>query len=135
MATIFSALVSLFAQVIVIMYPPVFVFWLIIHLNVNKWRRIGVRSYFVATLAWPIISGPLFYFRRDVFAARWERPTALVAVGAFAVALGMLSLALASRIIPGKTLVGAAELRRTNSQPLLNAGIYARTRNPVYLGH
>jgi protein-S-isoprenylcysteine O-methyltransferase Ste14 len=140
MATILWLLASLFAQAIVILYPGVFVFWLIMHNFIDRLRPFGIRAYWVAALAWGLTSGPLLYFRSDMFSTRWIPPQPLnwilPAVGLVAFLLSVVFLSKAGREISFRTLVGLPEVEpQKNVQPVLNTGIYSKTRNPIYFGH
>src|SRR5438552_1167539 len=96
MATILCLLRSIFAQGIVVFYPGVFVFWLIVHNNIERLRAWGTRAYWVAAIAWLATSGPLLLFRREIFSVRWvmRQPFAglVAAIGAAAFALAILTL-------------------------------------------
>jgi protein-S-isoprenylcysteine O-methyltransferase Ste14 len=117
-------------------YPPVLVFWLVIHSKIDRWRRVGIKAYWIGGLAWPAISIPILYYREALFAVRWTPPVWLIVAGILAFVLGVMVAVQASRVIPKKTLVGLPELKpATNKQPLMNTGIYGRTRNPIYLAH
>jgi protein-S-isoprenylcysteine O-methyltransferase Ste14 len=129
-----------FAQSIVIFYPGVFVFWFIVHLNIVRLRRLGTRGYWVAPVAWMITSGPLLFFRRAMFSVRWLLPQPIAGIlgglGIVALALAIFILARARRQIPFRTMVGLPEIKPSiHRQPLLNSGIYSKTRNPIYLAH
>ena len=140
MTTILCLAGTLFAQVIVIFYPGVLVFWLILHNNIERLRNWGFQAYWVAALAWAITSGPLLFFRRDIFSVRWSMPQHLggiiMAVGAVAFIAAIALLAQAGRQISLRTLVGLPEIEpQKNKQTVLHSGIYSRTRNPIYLAH
>src|SRR3954471_22312527 len=74
MVTTFGLLAGTLAQWVVIFYPGVLLFWLIIHGRIERWRAIGTPSYSVAAVAWTITSGPLLVLRREVFSRRWVLP-------------------------------------------------------------
>jgi protein-S-isoprenylcysteine O-methyltransferase Ste14 len=134
--TIFSLIVTFMAQVLVLLYPGVLAFWLIIHCNIERWRRMGSRAYSYATLVWPVTGAIILFFRASLFSLRWPPPAWLIALGVAALVAAAWLGALASRVISKKTLVGVPELKpQTNKQPLMRSGIYARTRNPIYLAH
>jgi protein-S-isoprenylcysteine O-methyltransferase Ste14 len=140
MTTILWLLVSLFAQAIVILYPGVFVFWLIMHNNIERLRPMGIRAYWVAVFAWSVTAMPLLLLRQRLFSVRWllEPPWegVMVAVGVAAFTAGAFIFGQARREIPWRTIVGLPEVEpQKNKQRVLNAGIYSRTRNPIYLGH
>ncbi|HLE57180.1 MAG TPA: hypothetical protein VJB15_08865, partial [Rhodothermia bacterium] len=131
-----AALMDFFGQGMVIIYPPVIVFWLIIHGNIEHWRRIGKRAYWVAGLTWALISLPLLYYREAVFSVRWPTPWWMKAIGLVAGGLAVWFGWQAYQVIPRRTLIGIPELEpQKNFQPLLETGVYGRTRNPVYLTH
>jgi hypothetical protein len=74
MTSFISALMDFFGQGMVIVYPPVIIFWLIIHTNIDRWRTVGKRAYWIAVLTWALISFPLLYYREAVFSVRWPTP-------------------------------------------------------------
>jgi protein-S-isoprenylcysteine O-methyltransferase Ste14 len=136
MATILWLIVDIFAQLIVILYPPVLAFWLVIHTNIERWRRMGKSAFWVAALAWPAIGGPLLYWRQEIFSIRWPTPWWLVALGMVALGMSIRIARAAGKTISFRTLVGIVEVEpQRNRQPLLQTGIYARSRNPVYVAH
>jgi protein-S-isoprenylcysteine O-methyltransferase Ste14 len=140
MATTVWLLRVIFAQWIVIFYPGVLVFWLIIHSNIQRLRPLGTRAYWIAAFAWAITAGPLLFFRRAIYAMRWDMPQPLDAVivgtGVVAFALSVLLLQRAFQQIPVRTMIGIPEIKPwQNKQPVLHSGIYSKTRNPIYLGH
>src|SRR5437867_6998953 len=141
MATILSLAGVVFAQWLVLLYPGVFVFWFIVHNNIERLRPIGPRAYYgVAAFAWFITAGPLLYFRRKIFSIVLPMPDFLAGVfitlglAAFVVALFVLSKAM--KQISIGTMAGLPEIEpQKNNQPILNAGVYAHTRNPIYFAH
>jgi protein-S-isoprenylcysteine O-methyltransferase Ste14 len=140
MATIVSFLITFFAQAIVIFYPGVFVFWLVLHNNIERLRPSGIRAYWVAVVAWSITAGPLLLFHRDIFSVRWLLPepagAAMPVIGLAAFVMAVALLFQASRQISLRIMIGLPEVEPgKNKQRILNSGIYRRTRNPLYLGH
>ena len=133
-------LTTVFAQAVVIVYPGVLVFWLIMHNMIEQLRRWGTRAYWVAAFAWLATSGPLLFFRRDIFSVRWLLPqpyfAIISAIGAIAIVLAVFFLFEASRQISIRTMIGIPEVEpHKNTQTVMNSGIYSRTRNPIYLAH
>jgi protein-S-isoprenylcysteine O-methyltransferase Ste14 len=136
MTTVLWSFVAFCSQAIVIVYPPVLVFWLVIHLNIKGWRRIGKRAYWTACLAWPAISGPMLYWRTELFSLQWQSPWWMIALGIIALGMAFRIGSEARKSISWRALVGLVELEpQRNPQPLLQSGIYAKTRNPVYAAH
>ena len=125
------------AQWLVFFYPGVLIFWLIMHCNIDRWRKIGKRAYWLASIGWPMTAGPLIYFRTELFPASWSMPPIpLVLAGVFGLLLTFVVAKRAGSRISLRTLVGLPELEPDkNTQPLIDTGIYSRTRNPVYLAH
>jgi protein-S-isoprenylcysteine O-methyltransferase Ste14 len=136
MATIPGFIASILAQSIVLLYPPVIFFWLIVHTQIRHWRSLGKRAYWIACLVWPLFTIPALYFREQIFSRVFEVRAWSIALGAAAIMLAFGIARQAAKVISLKTLVGIPELEPSrNMQPLLRSGIYSRTRNPVYLAH
>jgi protein-S-isoprenylcysteine O-methyltransferase Ste14 len=129
-------LADLVAVLLVLIYPGVFLFWFVIHLNIEYWRRLGKRSYWVACSVWPATWIPLIAFREEIFRPRIAMPAFIVIIG-MAAAIGAAYVGRqAAKVIRVRTLVGIPELEpEKNRQPILETGIYGRTRNPIYLAH
>ena len=130
----------IFAQWIVIFYPGVLVFWLILHNNIDRLRTWGTGAYWVAVFAWAITSGPLLLFRRDIFSVQWAMPQPLAGIiagaGVAAFVLAIMCLSAAFQYIPLRAMVGLPEIApQRNRQPVVTSGIYSKTRNPIYLAH
>ena len=124
------------AQGIVIVYPGVFIFWFVMHTKIDRWRKLGKRSFWIAAIGWPVTAIPLLYFRHEIFSVRWMDPGFLWVLGMVLLFLSIVFAIKASKVMPIRTLVGLAELEpHKNKQPLLNSGIYTRTRNPIYFFH
>ena len=125
---------------LVLLYPGVLVFWLIMHGGIKRWRKLGKRAFWIASLGWPLTAIPLIYFREQVFGppvyVSAQESMLMLLVGTITLFIAIVIAWLAGKAIPLRTLVGLPELEpQKNVQPLLNTGIYARTRNPVYLVH
>jgi len=125
---------------LVLLYPGVLVFWLVMHIGIKRWRRLGKRAFWIASLGWPITAIPLIFFRDRIFGppvyAGGQESMLMLLLGTLLLLIAIAIAWLAARVIPLRTLVGLPELEpEKNVQPLLNTGIYARTRNPVYLVH
>jgi len=140
MATIVWLACQTFAQFIVIFYPGVLVFWMIMHSNIDRLRPLGIRAYWVAAVAWLTTATPLLVFRARIFSVRWVTPEPADSVvrvfGVLALILAILILLKAGQQISFRTMIGLPEVEpHKNKQPVLNSGIYSRTRNPIYLAH
>jgi protein-S-isoprenylcysteine O-methyltransferase Ste14 len=124
------------AQLLVLVYPGVLIFWLIWHNNIERFRRMGTRAYWIAGIGWPLTAIPLLYFRNEVFSAQWPARPLSVVMGILELICAIILIRKASGSISARTMIGLPELNpQRNTQPLMNTGIYSRTRNPLYLSH
>jgi len=136
LTTIFRTSIDVIAQYFAVFYAPIFVFWLIIHLNIEYWRGKAKKAYWTACLAWPAITGPLLFYKDAIFAVRWNPPGWMIILGTMILIFGSLFGWRTFRNVPLRTIIGLPELAPSkNAQPLLHHGIYSRTRNPIYLTH
>jgi protein-S-isoprenylcysteine O-methyltransferase Ste14 len=140
MTTIIWLYSTAFPQSIVILYPGVFVYWFIIHNNIEWLRKSGTQAHWVAVGAWLVTAGPLLILRRQIFPARWSTLSglgnALQAAGTIALILAVVFMWSAAKQIPLRTVAGLPEIEpQKNKQPILKSGIYSKTRNPIYIGH
>ena len=128
---------------LVVFYPGVWIFWLIMHLGIERWRRVGKRAYWIASLGWPLTAIPLIYFRQHLIGPAFEfvyggapQLFAMIVVGTITFSIALAIAFKANKVISLRTVIGLPELEPgKNPQPLITTGIYARTRNPVYLVH
>src|ERR1043165_8136605 len=98
----------------VIFFPGVLVFWLIIHTNIEQLRPMGTRAYWIAAFAWTITAGPILIFRRRIFSVRWalSEPMGQIVAGAGVVVFILAGWLLrrATREIPITTMIGLPEI-------------------------
>ncbi len=119
-----------------ILYPGVFLFWFVFHTRIDYWRTLGKRAYLWTLIGWPFLSSTLLLFSDRIFRVRWPPPWWLLAIGVIAGAAALWAGGQAAKVISRATLLGLVELEpQRNRQPIMQTGIYARTRNPVYLTH
>lgn len=127
------------AQWVVIFYPGVIIFWLIVHSGIDRLRRFGTRAYWVAVFAWTMTSTPILYYRKEVFSLRFFPPPGVEllmdGLGTMLFVTGAALYFLAKQQITSRTMAGLPELKPDQRQPLLHRGISSRKRNPLYLGY
>jgi protein-S-isoprenylcysteine O-methyltransferase Ste14 len=110
------------------------------HTRIEHWRKMGQRAYWIAGIGWPATIIPMVYFRDRVFGPSVYlsagESMAMLALGTVTLIIAIALSFQAEKKMPLRTLVGLPELEPgKNRQPLLNSGIYAKTRNPIYLVH
>ncbi len=111
---------------------PIPLFWLILHPQINFWRRHLRAGYWTAGLgAWGAGAVFIFVFRHGLFAV--ERPPAWALLGGGALIITDVFLERRVARNFGRTrLIGLAEMR--GGGELATTGIYARMRHPRYAG-
>ena len=123
------------ALLTVIGYPPVLVFWLLVHPLVGFWRTVGPGLTYAATLA--VMAGvgvALYAFRGTILATEYGASGPLIALSAVAMGLSVAIEVACRRKLDAATLVGVPELA-AGGRPgrLLQDGVYARVRHPRYV--
>jgi protein-S-isoprenylcysteine O-methyltransferase Ste14 len=122
------------ALLVVIGFPPAFVFWLVVHPLARKWRRLGP----LATLAilYPLLvlgMAGLFLAREPLLAVEFGTRWLLVALGALCVVVAAVVFREVRRQLPVRVQMGLPELDPRAEQRLLTEGAYARIRHPRYV--
>jgi protein-S-isoprenylcysteine O-methyltransferase Ste14 len=122
------------ALLVVVAFPPAFVFWLLVHPFARVWRRLG------PTLALAILYALLllamlgvFLAREGLLAVEFGTRWPLVAVGAVCLVAAALVLRAVRRQLAVGVQMGIPELDPRGEQRLLTEGVYARVRHPRYL--
>ncbi len=111
---------------------PIPLFWLIVHSQVEFWRRHVRAGYGVAGLsAWGTVAAFLYAFHEELFASE-RAPGWATAVGLTLIATDGYVLYRVERELGGLRLVGQAELQ--GGGELATGGVYARVRHPRYAG-
>jgi protein-S-isoprenylcysteine O-methyltransferase Ste14 len=129
----FRYAVALFA---IIVYPPVVIFWLIVHPLVRYWRAVGPTLTYAVTLAvLAVIGGVLFIGRHWILAVEYGSGPLLVSLSVISLSIGLAIDVQCRQQLSIRILMGVPELRvEHEDDQLLQEGIYARVRHPRYLG-
>ena len=124
------------ALLTIIAYPPVMIFWFLVHPFVRAWRRLGMAVTYTTNLAVIAAVGGLIYaFRGALLASEYGTSGVLIALSAVVMVVGLVIEVVCRRQLTLSTLVGVPELARDgHAGRLLQDGIYARVRHPRYLG-
>ncbi len=130
------AAIDILALLVASGYCTIPLFWLMVHPFMERWRKLGRRSYLFVVPAWGGIIAITFLvvwpFRSSHFYANWFA-WAPAAVFFF---LGLSIYRAAFRSFHHTQVSGLAELEpRKHRQQLVTTGIRSRIRHPIYLGH
>jgi protein-S-isoprenylcysteine O-methyltransferase Ste14 len=126
----------LFGLGLVIVLPPMLLFWIVIHPWARWWRRWGpLRTYIVVVPVTAAFGALLFRFRESLLGTNLAMNWSLIAV-ALVMYGGVTWLELQYwRHLSFATLVGITELSSSGQQKgrLMQEGIYGLVRHPRYL--
>ena len=124
------------ALLAIIAYPPVIIFWFLVHPFVRFWRRQGLAATYVATFTVMAAVGWAFYANRArILAVDYGTSWVLISLAAVSMVVGLTIEVRCRRQLTLSTLVGVPELRHEDrAGRLLQDGIYAHVRHPRYLG-
>ena len=125
----YIALVTLMAV------PATLVAWLLLHMLVSFWRRIGSVTSLMTIVAVTILVMWSMYLVRDPllevkFGVRWP----LVSVGVVLLALSCYLNVQVYRQVPKRMALGLDEVSSDDFGELVTNGIYSRSRHPRFLG-
>jgi protein-S-isoprenylcysteine O-methyltransferase Ste14 len=119
------------AGVVLFLQLPVPLYWFVLHPNVQAWRRHKCAAFISATLlAWG--SGAIFLFltRQHLYAPTASLPRALS--GCVLILAELYLFRRSAKDLGYRRLVGEVEL--SGGGEVMDGGIYARIRNPRYVG-
>ncbi len=120
------------AAVVLFLQLPIPLYWLILHPQIEFWRRHTRAAYLVSgLLSWAAIAAFLFAFRRQLFAGE-PAPGWAIAAGFALLGTDGYILYRVKRELGGARLVGKTEL--SGGGELATQGLYARVRHPRYTG-
>lgn len=125
------------AQIFMVVMPPAFAFWFVVHPFIGFWRRLGTRlSYAILFPALFAACYGLFLVRGSLVGIDMGTRWILVGVGVLFYGLAMVVERKCRRYLKLRTLLGVPEIAAGAEGPgeLLDQGIYARVRHPRYLG-
>jgi protein-S-isoprenylcysteine O-methyltransferase Ste14 len=120
------------AALVLFLQLPIPLFWFIVHLQVNFWRRHQKAGYITGVLlSWGPVTFCLVFFRHNIFIHSWPSSWKI------AVGLGLLLFEgwifwKVERDLGTSRLIGRTEL--SGGGEVANNGIYARIRHPRYMG-
>jgi len=123
------------ALALVCTFPPILLYWPVIHVFVRFWRRLGpTLTYVVNFSAAALVGVALFRLRASLLVVEFGTSWLLVAVGVLCFVGAAWLRALLRRDVTNKLLSGLPELEPERyPQQLVRTGLYARVRHPRYL--
>jgi protein-S-isoprenylcysteine O-methyltransferase Ste14 len=132
--TILEAVRYYMALVVLVSFPPLLAFWLVIHPFVRTWRRLGPGVTYAVALTLIVLAGiGLFALRGPLLAVEFGTLPVLWLPAALAYLGAMVLEVRCRRQLSLGTLIGLPELVPGRAPGrLLTEGIYARIRHPRY---
>jgi protein-S-isoprenylcysteine O-methyltransferase Ste14 len=120
------------AALVLFLQLPVPLYWFVVHPQIDFWRRHGKVVYIAGVLlSWPVVTTFLFVFRRELFLAGTV-PFWRIALGVFLIIFEVWLFWRAQHDLGIARFVGQTEL--SGGGEIVSRGIYARMRNPRYVG-
>ncbi|HWN81322.1 MAG TPA: isoprenylcysteine carboxylmethyltransferase family protein [Candidatus Udaeobacter sp.] len=123
------------ALVLLLVLPPLLLYWFLIHPFHRFWRRIGLgRSYLI--IATPILTTALLIYRarRPLLAIDFGTHPILIALGGACIVLSNRVRRGISRAMTQRVIAGIPELAPDRHPvPLITEGLHARIRHPRYV--
>lgn len=122
------------ALLALVVYPPVVLFWFVVHPLTGFWRQRGPAVTYTVTLSFmAVIAAFLYQFRELILVREYGTNWILVAgAAAFMIAGNAIELK-CRRQLTVSTLVGIPQLKGEPGK-LLTEGIYSKIRHPRYVG-
>ena len=123
------------AAAVLFLHWPIPLYWLVVHPQVDFWRKHVRAAYVLGLLAsWPPVTAGMIVFRGELFR---ESPIAPLASAAIAAGLTLIAaeiwiLTRVHSALGTARLVGTTEL--SGGGEVAKTGIYAHMRHPRYMG-
>ena len=123
------------ALVLLIILPPVFLFWIVIHLFVRFWRRLGPGwAYGIVCGFLTLGMAGLFRVRRALLAVEFGTSYFLLVLGVLIIGISAWLHWLLHRDLTLRIIIGLPELApKKHPTQLITKGLYARIRHPRYV--
>lgn len=125
----YLALVTLMAV------PATLAAWVLLHMLVSFWRRIGpVKSLMTIVAATMLVMWSMYMVRDPLLRVRFGVRWPLVSVSVVLLALSCYLNVQVYRQVPKRMALGLAEVSQDDPGELVTTGIYSRSRHPRFLG-
>ena len=123
------------ALMVVISWPAVIPFWLLIHPFIKFWRRLGhVLTYVINFSIMAILGGVIFLFRGRLLSIEFGTNYFLIALAVLVYSISVFVYFKRRQHLTTAILSGLPEIAPEKAESrLLTEGIYGRIRHPRYL--
>jgi protein-S-isoprenylcysteine O-methyltransferase Ste14 len=123
------------ALILLLVLPPLLLYWFLIHPFHRLWRRLGLRRSYLL-IATPIVaaSAALYTVRRPLLTVEFGTHPVVIAAGILCLAVSLRLRRKISRAMSGRVIAGVPELAPdAHAVPLITDGLHARIRHPRYV--
>lgn len=123
------------ALITIVPFPSAISFWLLVHPNVESWRRLGPGlSYTILVTVAVLLALVVYLLRAPILAVEFGANYVLMPLAAVAYVLAFWISVRLRRQLTCRVFVGVPELSSDGGGgKLLTEGLYARVRHPRYL--
>ncbi len=123
------------ALILLVILPPMILFWIVVHPLIHFWRRLGPsRTYALVGTPIVVLMVPIFQHRDRLLSIEYGTNYWLLALGVLCLIAASRMRQLQHRHMPNRVLVGLPELApQRYPVRLVTGGPYARVRHPRYV--
>ena len=123
------------ALILMVLLPPMILFWIVIHPLIHFWRRLGPnRTYLLVGTPIVILMVPIFQQRNQLLSVEFGTNNWLLALGVLCLIAASRMRQLQHRHMSNRVLIGLPELApQRYPGRLVTSGPYARVCNPRYV--
>jgi protein-S-isoprenylcysteine O-methyltransferase Ste14 len=123
------------ALFIVVSWPPMLLFWFMIHPLIDFWRKVGPGfTYAIIVSVMTILGAGLFRIRHVLLAVEYGTHNPLIIDALILNVVIWVVFFPVRKQLTFRILIGLPELNLKTEQKLLTEGMFAKTRNPRYVG-
>ncbi len=119
------------------MWPLIPIFFIPLHLKIEFWRKVGLRTYPILLIPWLIAAYLIVAYQSLLLGNMLMIPVFLRIVGLVSLISGLLLHKWTVKLLGLKELIGYAEIRPAEEYKyeLITSGPFSVVRHPTYLAH